>query len=254
MTTRSTATRRSPIDVLKRAGAGKSRKPKGAFDLVSGKRQYLEPQELVSFFKLMPPTSYWFPYFYIEYFYGCRLSEPALITDDDVNMKKRQITIRRLKKDSEKDGYREHTYEMDERIIACVKTAQRWKEVKGFEENPFLFASNRQRTSGEVGAERLSQLRNSDGWQAVSRFTAHRMFQKVAEAIKLSKELQHSQVLRHTRAVILLAAGAPIEKVTFLLEHSSFKMTERYIPIAESLRPRLTDDLFMPGAERGLGL
>lgn len=217
-------------------------------EIVDATRQHLEPNELKEFFKFLPPTSFWYPYFFIQYFYGCRLSEPALILDEDVSFKKKMIVIRRLKKAQEREGYREHVYAADQRILDCVTVALRWKEHKHIEENPFLFASSRR--TKVVGAERLSQLRNLDGWQAVSRFTAHRMFQRIATHLKLPENLRHSHVLRHTRATLMLAAGASPEQVQFLLGHSSLKMTMRYIGVADSMRSKLNADVL----KMGLGL
>jgi len=226
----------------------------------AGVRYHLEPEELRSFFRNIPTKSFWYSYFYIQYFYGCRLSEPALILDEDVNFKKKLVLIRRLKKEQEAEGYREYVYATPPRILECVRTALAYKAVKKIEENPFLFASNRKRTTNEVGAERLSQLRNLDGWQAVSRFTAHRMFQKVARIIRLPDVLLHSHVLRHTRAVMLLAMGLTPEKVREELGHSSLNMTLRYVDVADGVRKRLAlankhsvalrEDL----ADMGLGL
>lgn len=220
--------------------SGNSLTPRGHFagQEIMRDRQHLDPDELRAFFKALSPTSFWYPYFYIQYFYGCRLSEPALILDEDVSLTKRheQIIIRRLKKAQEESGFREHVYMLDPRVIEVVKTAMAWKEHKKVTENPFLFASNRRRTSDEVGAERLSQLRNIEGWQSVSRFTAHRVFCKIAKTVKIPENLQHSVVLRHTRAVVLLSSGAVAETVMHVLGHSSMKMTCRYLEVAEIVR------------------
>ncbi len=251
------------VKVRRRAPLGVGDGPKAlakAEKITDANRTYLEPSELKAFFGYMPPTSFWHPYFFIQYFYGCRLSEPALILDTDVvvpvpiknNTRSGKITIKRLKKTSEDAGYLEWVYEADPRIVACVQTALQWKVTKKITENPFLFASGRQRESEFVGAERLSQLRNIGGWQAVSRFTAHRMFHKVAEAVRLPMNLRHSQALRHTRAAIMLASGAPLEQVQWLLGHSSVRMTNGYLLSAENVKAKLRADKRF--SETGLGL
>ncbi len=51
-------------------------------------------------------------YFFIQFFFGCRLSEPALIFEEDVSVKRRKIVIRRLKKAREKDGFLETVYDI----------------------------------------------------------------------------------------------------------------------------------------------
>jgi len=217
-------------------------------EIIDKTRMHLEPAELQRFFSYMPSTSFWYPYFFIQYFYGCRLSEPALLLDEDVSFEQNKIVIRRLKKVSEAAGYKEHVYPMDPRVTECVKTAYRWKEHRHQQENPFLFPSQRKRS--KTGAERLSQLRNIDGWQAVSRFTAHRVFKQIAKALKLPDNLQHSHVLRHTRATLLLASGVAEEQVQYLLGHGSVQMTRRYLGVAESMRESLDNAVL----RKGLGL
>lgn len=219
-------------------------------EIVDAQRKHLEPDELQRFFKTIPPTSFWHPYFYIQYIYGCRLSEPALILDEDVSFTDKQIIIKRLKKNQEKveGGYKEHVYSADERVLNAVRIAQRWKQHNKEEENPFLFPAKK-RTKAP-GAERLSQLRHLDGYGAISRFTASRVFTEVAVRAKLPERLQHSHVLRHTRATLLLASGVPPQQVQFLLGHNNLKMTERYLGIAESMRTKISTDLL----QQGLGL
>jgi integrase len=217
-------------------------------EIIDKTRMHLEPAELQRFFAYMPVTSFWYPYFFIQYFYGCRLSEPALLLDEDISFDKQQIVIRRLNKVSEAAGYKEHVYPMDPRVLECVKTAHRWKTHREQQDNPFLFPSQRRRA--KTGAERLSQLRNIDGWQAVSRFTAHRVFKQIAKALKLPDNLQHSHVLRHTRATLLLASGVAEEQVQYLLGHSNVQMTRRYLGVAESMRDTLNSEVL----RKGLGL
>lgn len=232
--------RGSPLDQPVKKRAAPAVADLDDFKAPTGERQHLDIPELRAFFSpnVLPETSLWYPYFFIQFFFGCRLSEPALILDEDVSYKKHKIIIRRLKKAQEEDGFLETSYDANERVLKCIETAKKWKVHKGTEENPFLFASNRRRASRDVGAERLSQLRNQDGWQAVSRFTAHRMFQRIAALAKIPEPLRHSHVLRHTRAVMMLVAGEKPEAVQHILGHSSVKMTQRYFLVADVLRRR----------------
>ncbi len=243
------AAKRKEAKVLK---AAQARKPRPSAE----SRDFLEPDEVQAFFKVLPVTSFWYAYYFIEYFFGCRLSEPALILDDDCNVKKKQITIKRLKRAKEKDGYREHLYkDLDDRVLKCIDTALRWKKVKKNEENPFVFASSRNRKDKEVGAERLSQLRNHEGHQAVSRFTAHRMFRRIAQQIKLPEHLQHSHVFRSTRAVLMLAEALQkgpvddesLQRVSTLLGHTDVKATQKYLKIAQSMKAKFDPEFFKMG-------
>jgi integrase len=215
-------------------------------EIIDSQRNHMEPEELQRFFKSMPKRSIWYPYFFIQYFYGCRLSEPALILDEDVDFKKGQIIIKRLKKKREEAGYQESVYAADSRVLEAVQTALDWKVALKEEANPFLFPSKKK--TEKTGAERLSQLRHLDGFCAVSRFTAHRMFQRVAQQAKLPERLHHSHVLRHTRATLLLASGMAPEQVQHLLGHSSLRMTQRYLGIAESMRHKMSTELLQQGA------
>lgn len=254
--------RKSPLNQIVRKHIESRAPVKASPSPSNGTRNHWEPGELRAFFKQLPPSSIWYAYFYIEYFYGCRLSEPALVLDEDVTFKQKKIVIRRLKKAQEAEGYMEQSYPADARVLDCVKTALLWKEQKHVTANPFLFASNRRRAPDSVGAERLSQLRSQPslavgddlGWQAVSRFTAHRMFNRLAAAAKIPAALRHSHVLRHTRAVMMLALGATTEQVQGLLGHSSLKMTQRYASVAEELKKKMSTSVVSEIEAMGLGL
>lgn len=235
----------------KRRATGGFKPLKEEAEITKHERDHLDPKELQAFFKVLPETSYWYPYFFIQYFFACRLSEPALILDTDINVKRNEIHVKRLKKPNDEDGYSEHVYKLDPRVLACVRVAQRWKEQRKVTDNPFLFASNRKRETEDVGAERLSQLRNLDGWQSVSRFTAHRMFQRIAAEIKLPERLRHSHVLRHTRAVVMLACHADIKTVHEHCSHSSIKMTQRYQAFADDAAEKMKHTEIV---KMGLGL
>lgn len=208
----------------------------------TGVRKHLEPAELRALFRYLPVTSFWYPYFFIQYYYGCRLSEPALLRDGDVDFQQRTITIRRLKRESEEHGYRKFTYPADDRVLTCVQIAQAWRRKMDCDENPFLFASKSRRKTEEVGAERLSKLRNNEGWQAVSRFTAHRTFRQIVKAIRLPEHLQHSGALRHARASLLLALGMPPQRVWDLTGNPTHKAKKRSVKAAESLDDRWRKD------------
>ena len=210
-------------------------------------RQHLQPEELKAFFRAIPQSQPWHAYFFLQYFFGCRLSEPALAMDDDLNRERRTFMVRRLRRVYQEQGYDACNYPVDSRIIDCVDAAIVWKDRKGLGANPFVFPSNRHRESAAIGAERLSQLRNIDGHQAVSRFTAHRMFQKIADDTKMPKRLQHPHVLRHTRAVVMLALGSPVDHVQWFLGHSTVKMTQRYKGAAMTMRGQIDQEFLTLG-------
>lgn len=294
---RSTKTaRRSPLARTARTRPGPQFRP---LPLEEDKRQHLEPQELIDFFKqlpapktggsskslvhetLPPPSAtYWRTYFFLQFFYGLKVSEPALVKESDFKKPgsakakiKAKLKIRRLKKGRDpidnnaqrearakalrkgvrrvlKDagGFDEYVYEPSACVVEAIQQMQAWKKTarKKNDENPFLFASERHRKNTVVGIERQSQLRNVDGWQSVSRFTVNRVYRKLATEAKWPEHLRECRsipALKHTRAVFLLAAGVPIEEVRILLGHSP-KMTERYLPVANALREKFGANAF----------
>jgi integrase len=208
-------------------------------------RNYLKPEELRAFFLAIRqdsffPTSmvdrpFWYAYFLLQYRFGCRLSEPALIRNSDIDKLAGTISIRRLKKEKEPNGYREHKCGLDFHALRVVTAVEEWKRGGGYEDNPFLFAARRRRDSQHIGDERLSKLRDLDGWQSVSRFTTYRTFCRLATAAKIPHELQQAGVLRHTRSVVLLAQGHTVEEVRQILGHSATRITKKYLPAAEQL-------------------
>lgn len=212
----------------------------------TGARRHFTPDELLRIFQRLlkdAPTNgeaggrFWYPYFYLQYYFGCRLSEPALILDkEDVSFEKKQIVIKRLKKTSAAAGFREHVYGMDQRVINAVQMVRQWKKDEGFDDNPYLFPSRR--TASHVGAERLSQLRDLDGFQAVSRFTAHRKFKSIVKQCRLPDSLCHNWFLRPTRSILLLASGMDNEEVKLLQGHRNIQVTYQYLARANHLRKR----------------
>lgn len=207
-----------------------------------GPRVYYEPAELLRFFNNVSDP-FWHAYFYLQYAYGCRTSETALILDEDVNFKKHVIRIRRLKNPGE-TGYIETLHKAGPNVLQEVKEALKVKRKRKIEENPFLFGSKR---AAKDGVRRLSQIRKLDSWQAISRFTACRMYSKYIADQKLPEHLTQSETLRYTRAVVLLADGMPPEEVRDTLGHSSISMTLRYLSAADAIKGKLSKDFRAAG-------
>jgi integrase len=239
-------------------------------EIVDAQREHLEPDEVQHLFSVLKPDPYWYGYFRLQYFFGCRISEIALLLKEDISAEDKGIIIRRLKKrrfplipyvddkgrkkrrlDKTADpgpGFREHVYTISQPLIDVIE------KVNGPRANPWLFGtrgSAAQRSS--TPQDRLGLLRRvttPDGkvWRAVSRVTAHAAFVAAAEKAKLPERLRHSHVLRHTRATLMLAAGAKPEDVKELLGHASIEVTYKYLHVAKSLKLRMDTS-----AELGLG-
>lgn len=240
-------------------------------EIVDAHREHLEPDEVRRLFDVLKPDPYWFGYFRLQYFFGCRISEIALLLKEDVSIADNGIIIRRLKKrrfplvpyvddkgrkrrrmdkDAEPGaGFREHVYSLTPHLIEVVKGVLAVTPKA----NPWLFGSRGSAASRKATPkDRLGQLRRveADGktWRAVSRDTAHTAFVTAAEAAKIPERLCHSHVLRHTRATLMLAAGAKPEDVKELLGHASIDITYTYLHVAKSLKLRMDTS-----AELGLG-
>jgi len=241
-------------------------------EIVDAQREHLEPDEVKRLFETLKPDPYWYGYFRLQYFFGCRISEIALILKEDVSLNDKGIIIRRLKKrrfplvpytddkgrkrrrlDKTAEpgaGFKEHVYTLTPHLAELVNGVL---EVAP-RSNPWLFGSrgSASRRRG-VPQDRLGQLRRveSDGrvWRAVSRDTAHTAFVAAARQARIPERLCHSHVLRHTRATLMLAAGAKPEDVKELLGHASIDVTYTYLHVAKALKLRI-DTI----SELGLGL
>lgn len=253
-------------------------KPTGKFrgqEVIDAKRKHLEPIEIRRLFKILQEPliedngkqfsfgPFWYGYFFIQYYFGCRVSEVALLLKEDVSLKTNEILVRRLKKKQFKkddngdkvrvsDGYEEFIYGLPPPVKKAAEAVlQEHKRLEIPLRNPWLFASKSTKPFG-AGSDRMMLIRRAevDGetYRAVSRDTADVKFREAATCARVPPRLRHSHTLRHTRATLLLAEGAPEEDVRFLLGHASISTTRRYLGIAKNLRLRM-----QTSAELGLG-
>lgn len=243
-------------------------KPSGRFrgqEVIDAKRKHLEPSEVRRLFLVLKEPlvedgdqryvfgPFWYGYFFIQYYFGCRVSEVALLLKEDVSFKTKEILIRRLKKKQFKktdegmvklgDGYEEMVYGMPDSMVEVVKAVLKQHEDLGVSKhNPWLFGSSSKRELGS-GDDRMMLIRRAevDGkiYRAISRDTADVRFREAATCARLPSHLRHSHTLRHSRATLMLAEGAAEEDVRFLLGHSSISTTKRYLGVAKNLRLRL---------------
>lgn len=225
-------------------------------------RQHLEPSELTAFFEAASPHPFWGPYFAIQYYYGARLSEVALIFEADIVLDRRRLLLKRLKKRAGRPSWVEEnfpegvmptTYTIPAKLVDAIKRVRAWKARQGgrVAQSPFLFPSRRVVPAGKK--DRLAHLRIAAGpgglYSAVSRSAGHRAFVTFAEEAEIPPALAHSHVLRHTRATLLYAADASAAEVQHLLGHSDEKTTARYIGAAKALKDRFDEKLLERGLE-----
>lgn len=250
-------------------------KPSGHFrgaEVIDEKRNHLEPSELRRLFDVLREYktdkyfgSFWYTYFRLQYYFGCRVSEVAIVLKEDVSFSDKMIIIRRLKKKRFKHddagnkveigpGYEENVYGLPTSLEGMLSEVIRTSAQRGVEdENPWLFSSPYTRRFPRKESERMAAIRRVDRpaggfWRAVSRDAADDHFRTAARSAEIPDRLCHSHVLRHTRATLMLAEGAPEEDVRFLLGHSSINTTRRYLGLAKNLRLRRQSS-----AELGLG-
>jgi integrase len=244
-------------------------RPSGRFrgqEVIDANRKHLEPAEVRRLFAVLREPAvedggkvfsfgpFWHGYFAVQYYFGCRVSEVALLLKEDVSFPTKEILIRRLKKrqfqkdaagEQKKigDGFVESVYGMTDALASAVQgVVDSHAELGVDPKNPWLFASAIPRPLGS-GTDRLMLIRRTevDGqvFRAVSRDTADTRFRQAATCARLPAHLRHTHTLRHTRATLALAEGIPEEDVKFLLGHARIETTRRYLGVAKSLRLRL---------------
>lgn len=206
--------------------------------VIDTNRKHLEPPELKALFVELEKDPFFYCYYGIAFFFGCRMSEPALILrKEDVSFKDDLIIIRRLKKRNTEAGYQECVYGLTPGLKKLVRTAVQCSKERGLLQNPWLFPSPTK--TFRTPKERTGQLRRLEsGYSAISRMSAHKAFKKAAQAAGIPENLCHSHTLRHTRATLMLAQGKKPEAVQFLLGHNNIATTMGYIGVANSLRLR----------------
>ncbi len=200
-------------------------------------REHLEPEELQSLWKTIQDP-FWRAYFRLQYHFGGRQSEIALILKEDVSYTEKKIVIRRLKKRSTEEGYVERVYNLTDKLIARMKPVDKFVP----KDNPWFFGSRRMSDEDVKRVERMANIRiTTGGFRSVSRSTAQKRFITFATDAGIPEHLRHTHVLRHTRATLLFAKGATENQVQMILDHSSPAITRRYIGWAKDLKKNASD-------------
>lgn len=216
-----------------------------AKEIEQASREHLEPGELAALWKALEPDPFWYGYFRLQYHYGCRCSEIAIVLKEDVSLPKKgagSVVIRRLKKRDVAEGFHEHHYEMSERLTGVLRGVPALVP----KDNPWFFGSRYKARKGHVAAptntgRRMATIRITDGgWRSVSRSAADNAFKAACEAAKIPVNLSHTHVLRHTRGTLLFAQGAQMADVQYLLGHTDPKTTQVYVGWAGDLKRRAT--------------
>jgi site-specific recombinase XerD len=153
--------------------------------------------------------------FLIAYRHGLRASEVGMLRRDDVQEKRMQMMVHRLK--GSLSGL--HPLQPDEaRLLKSYLKSRR-------DDSPVLFLS-----------------RNN---QPVSRITLDWLMKKYGEAAGLPKEKRHFHTLKHSVATHLLEAGADLRFVQDWLGHSNIQNTVIYTSLVSTMREEKARSFFM---------
>jgi len=226
-------------DILKRHGKFRGK------EVLEKSRKHMEPNEIDRFFVKIKEKSplYWYPFYYLTYQFGCRVTETSIILKEDVSFETKQIIIRRVKKRNEEGGFAEKLYDIDDKLLGIISIALAYSEHYNKLDNPYLFPAQRKRKSRSAFPPRDLRLRRLEGFHAVSRRTAYQVFVDTCSEIEIPKKLAHPHTLRHTRATLMLADGIPAEQVQYFLGHENIKTTHGYLGMAMSMRSRYQESV-----------
>jgi integrase len=149
------------------------------------------------------------------YRHGLRASEVGLVQIADLDFRRFQIRVHRLK--GSFGG--QHLMQPDE-----MKAIKAWLKARGFE-SPYVFTSNRR--------------------SPISRITLDKMIKGYGVLAKLPNEKRHFHVLKHTIATHLLEAGADLRFAQDWLGHSNIQNTTIYTHLVSSTRMEKARSLFL---------
>ncbi len=153
--------------------------------------------------------------FLIAYRHGLRASEVGRLRRDDVDLKRMQIKLSRLK--GSLGGI--HPMQADE--VRLLKAYLKSRE----DDSPILFPSNR--------------------FLPISRAQLDVLMKQYGEDANIPKEKRHFHVLKHSIATHLLEADADLRFVQDWLGHADIESTVVYIAIVNPTRERKARTLFM---------
>jgi integrase/recombinase XerD len=135
---------------------------------------------------------------------GMRISESLALKLEDINLRKRTVTIR----ESAKTGNARITYLSDD----AYKALRKWMKARKANTKFLLYAR------GETN---------------MSYSTARSSFSKCLRKAHLVRKGYTLHSLRHTFASELLCAGMPLESLQILMGHSDIEVTRRYARLTD---------------------
>jgi integrase len=149
------------------------------------------------------------------YRHGLRATEIGLLQIADVDFKRLQLRVHRVK--GSFGG--QHLMQPDE-----AKALKAWLRDRPYE-SPYIFTSNRR--------------------DPISRFTLDKLIKGYAESARLPKDKRHFHVLKHSIATQMLEAGADLRFVQDWLGHSNIQNTTIYTHLVSTSRTEKARSLFL---------
>ena len=150
------------------------------------------------FFLSARQEPFWHSYFFIQYFYGLRLSDPAALRKDDIDFEHEEIIIVRGGPSSSITVYPLVTEIKKEVVRVSTHLVS-----KGTTDGTYLFPCAKNATEVD---------------EPISRSTAHHFFDSIWARTGLPESLAYSDVLRESRRRHLQEAGLPSSEISYLLE------------------------------------
>ena len=180
------------------------------------KIQFLTPDELRRLLGVIKRASLRdYAIILTAYRHGLRASEIGLLQISDLDLRRLQLRIHRLK--GSFGG--QHVMQPDE-----LRAIKAWLRNRPHE-SPYLFTSNRR--------------------SPISRITLDKMIKGYGEKAKLPSQKRHFHVLKHTIATHLLEAGADLRFVQDWLGHSNIQNTVIYTHLVSASRTEKARSLFL---------
>lgn len=160
--------------------------------------EYLTRDEIYLFFLSSRQEPFWHSYFYIQYFYGLRLSDPASIRKEDIDFEHNEILITR-------GGTTPSitVYPLIDEIRREIVRVSVYLVSKGTTDGTYLFpcAKNSPETD-----------------EPISRSTAHHSFEAIWSRSGLPKALAYSDILRESRRKHLEEDRLEQSEISYLLD------------------------------------
>lgn len=160
--------------------------------------EHLTRDETSLFFLSSRRDPFWHSYFYIQYYYGLRLSDPSAIRKDDIDFEHGEVFITRGGPTPSVT-----VYPLVEEIRREIVRVSVHVVAKGTTDGTYLFPCAKNATETD---------------EPISRSTAHHFFEAIWSRAGLPKSLAYSDVLRESRRKHLEEERLAPSEISYLLD------------------------------------